>query len=202
MNIVLTLLLVNAALGAFDTLWYHEYRNRLSARIEHTRPELRLHAARDAVYVVLYGGLAWWTPAGAIVAIVAALLAAEIVITLADFVIEDRDRPLIGGISPGERILHSLMAIVYGTMLAHLIPVLLDGAVARTATVEHGAHLALSIGATAAAVGIAVSGFRDALALVGVDPIWRRRPAPPAIVHRGPRRGSTITIPIDKRTYE
>lgn len=174
---VLALLLTNAVLGAFDTLWYHEYRARLSTRIEHTRPELRLHAARDGVYVVLYGGLAWRTPSGILVAIVAVLLAAEIVITLADFVVEDRDRPLIGGISPGERILHSLMAIVYGTMLAHLVPVLLSDAREPSAFVGHDAHLALSLGAMAAAIGIAVSGLRDVLALAGFDPIWRPRGA-------------------------
>lgn len=175
MTVVLALLLVNGALGAFDTLWYHEFRNRLTAQLEHTRPELRLHAARDGVYVILYGGLAWWTPTGAVVLIVAGLLVAEILITLADFVVEDRDRPLIGGISPGERILHSLMAIVYGLMLAHLIPVLLGGLGGHTALAFHDAPLALSVGATLAAFGIAVSGLRDAFAVADIDPIWQRR---------------------------
>lgn len=173
MNTVLALLLVNAALGAFDTLWYHEYRARLSAKIEHTRTELRLHAARDGVYVVLYGVLAWWTPSGFAVALVAVLLATEIAITLADFVVEDRDRPLIGGISPGERVLHSLMAIVYGAMLARLVPVLLDAAESPTSLTRHDTHIVLSLGATAAAAGIAASGIRDAFALAGIDPIWR-----------------------------
>jgi len=73
---VLALLCVNAVLGAWDTLWYHEYRGRLTAKLAHTRPELRLHAARDAVYVVLYGCLAWWQPTGTGVAVIGALLAA------------------------------------------------------------------------------------------------------------------------------
>lgn len=179
MTTVLVLLLVNAVLGAWDTLWYHEYRARLTARIECTRTELRLHAARDAIYVVLYGGLAWWRPSGVVVAAVAVLLVAEIVITLADFVVEDRDRPAIGGIAPGERILHSLMAIVYGMMLVRLIPVLFGNAFEPAGAIRHEAPVELSIAATVAALGIAASGARDVLALRGIDPVWtpRRRAA-------------------------
>ncbi|WP_051062309.1 hypothetical protein, partial [Ilumatobacter nonamiensis] len=172
MTTVLALLLVNAVLGAWDTLWYHEYRARLTARLDSTRTELRLHAARDAIYVVLYGGLAWWRPSGVVVAAVAVFLVAEIVITLADFVVEDRDRPSIGGIAPGERILHSLMAIVYGMMLVRLVPVLSAGAFEPTGVIRHDAPVGVSIAATAAALGIAVSGARDVLALRGTDLVW------------------------------
>ena len=58
MNIVLVLLLVNAVLGTIDTLWYHEYKAKLPSQLAHTRTELKLHAARDAIYVVIYGVLA------------------------------------------------------------------------------------------------------------------------------------------------
>lgn len=172
MTSVLVLLLANAVLGAWDTLWYHEYKARLSARIGHTATELRLHVARDAVYVGLYGFLAFYRPGGLVVAVVTVAIAAEILITLADFVVEDRDRPAIGGLAPGERVLHSMMAIVYGVMLGQLVPELLDGGTQPTGAILHGAPLPLSIGAVAAAAGIAVSGVRDALAIGGFDPIW------------------------------
>lgn len=165
MSTVLALLCLNGVLGAWDTLWYHEFRARLTTQLDHTRTELRLHAARDGIYVVLYGGLAWWQPAGIVVVVVGALLATEIVITLADFVVEDRDRPAIGGIAPGERILHSLMAIVYGMMLITLIPILGAGIGEVTGVIGHDAPLSLSIAMTAAAIGIAASGIRDAVAL-------------------------------------
>lgn len=174
MTIVLSLLLVNAALGAWDTLWYHEIRTKLASRIDRTGTELRLHAARDAVYAVLYGGLAWWRPSGLVVAIVVVLLGAEIVITLADFVVEDRDRPSIGGIAPGERVLHSLMAIVYGAMLVRLVPLLAEAWSDPTGVFRHDAHGTLSVLATLAAIGIAISGVRDAAAVAGFDPIWSR----------------------------
>lgn len=172
MTAVLALLLVNVVLGAWDTLWYHEYRARLTGRLDTTRRELQLHAARDAVYVVLYGFLAFFEPAGILVGVVIAALVVEIVITLTDFVVEDRDRPAIGGMAAGERVLHSLMAIVYGAMLAELLPLLLSAAAEPTGVGRHGAPAWMSIAAALSAAGIAVSGIRDAAALRGHDPVW------------------------------
>ena len=166
MTIVLTLLLVNAVLGAWDTLWYHEYRARLAQRIEHTATELKLHAARDAIYSVIYLVLSSWRPGGWLVAALGLVLAGEIAITLTDFVIEDRDRPAIGGIAKGERILHTLMAIVYGAMLAQLIPRLLKAWAEPTRLVAHGAPAWMSVAMIVVAVGIAASGIRDAVAVL------------------------------------
>lgn len=165
MNIVLVLLLVNAVLGTIDTLWYHEYKAKLPSQLAHTRTELKLHAARDAIYVVIYGVLAWWIPNGLWAFVFAALLASEAVITLADFVVEDRDRPAIGGIAPGERILHTLMAIVYGAMLASLLPILADTAFGPTMLSRHAAPIGISWLATATAGGIAATGIRDLVAV-------------------------------------
>lgn len=172
MTVVLALLMVNAVLGAWDTLWYHEYRAKLTAKTATTRPELRLHVGRDAIYTGLYGLLAFFRPEGLVVSLVIVALIAEIVLTLSDFVVEDRDRPAIGGMAAGERVLHSLMAIVYGAMLSRLVPELLDAAAEPTGLTHHGAPGWLSIAALVTAAGIAVSGIRDALALRGVDPIW------------------------------
>ncbi len=128
MKTVLSFLLVNVVLGAWDTIWYHELKAKLPYHLSSTRPELRLHAIRDAIYAVLYGLLAWLSPSGWWVAFVSVLIITEIAITLCDFVVEDRDRAAIGGLAPGERILHTLMAIVYGAMLCRLIPLLVENA--------------------------------------------------------------------------
>ncbi|MDH3754600.1 MAG: hypothetical protein OEU32_12075 [Acidimicrobiia bacterium] len=173
MTTVLALLLVNVVLGAWDTLWYHEYRARLSARLDSTRTELRLHVTRDAVYVVLYSVLAWWQPSGWLVVVAAVGLTIEIGATMCDFIVEDRDRPAIGGLAPGERVLHTLMALVYGAMLSRLVPILVSEIDGPTTLVSGGAPAWMGVAATGAAVGIAVSGARDALALRGYDPVWR-----------------------------
>ena len=120
MNIAIWLLMVQACLGAFDTLYYHEYKLRL-AHGDHTNTELRLHAARDFAYAIIIGTLGWATWLGPFAYILAALLLLEIIITLWDFVEEDQIRKL----PPGERIMHTIMGIVYGAFLAYLAPELL-----------------------------------------------------------------------------
>lgn len=170
MTTVLTLLLINGALGAADTLWYHEWKARLPRRGGPFRSELALHAGRDAVYVVVYGSLGWVAWTGRAAPVLVALLAAEIVITLTDFVVEDRVRPAIGGLAAGERVLHTSMAIVYGAMLAELGPI-----VAGWWSIEGGLQphtgdappIWMAVTASILAAGIAVSGLRDAAAALG-----------------------------------
>jgi len=58
------LLVLQASLGAVDTLYDHEYRLRLADRA-HSRLELRLHAARDFAYAVIIGTLGFVTWQGA-----------------------------------------------------------------------------------------------------------------------------------------
>ncbi len=55
----LWLLAIQGAIGAFDTLYYHEWRARLPARGSVAAAELRLHAARDFLYAVIFGTLPW-----------------------------------------------------------------------------------------------------------------------------------------------
>jgi hypothetical protein len=49
MNTALWLLFALGVIGAFDTLYYHEWRARLPAQGAPAAPELRLHAARDCL---------------------------------------------------------------------------------------------------------------------------------------------------------
>jgi hypothetical protein len=162
MTAVVILLLANGVLGAVDTLWYHEHRAGLARRPDRHRTELWLHAGRDAVYAVLYGTIGWVAWQGAWAAVLAGLLAVEIAITLADFVVEDRTRRL----APGERVLHSVMAIVYGAMLTRLLPALAGWVAEPTALLPATGAVPplLAWTATVLGAGIAVSGARDALA--------------------------------------
>jgi len=119
MNILFTLLSVQAVMGAFDNLWHHELQAKLPQRPS-ARRELMLHTIREAIYGVVFVGLAWWQWQGLFAALLAALLGVEIVITLADFLEEDRSR----GLPPFERVLHTLLTISYGVFLAVFAPVL------------------------------------------------------------------------------
>ena len=113
----LRVLLLLGALGALDTLYYHEWRLQLP-QTPSARRELRLHASRDFAYAIVFASLAWTTWNGVWVWPLALILVFEIVVTLTDFIEEDRTRKL----PAGERVMHALMGIVYGVFLTLLFP--------------------------------------------------------------------------------
>jgi len=151
----LIFLMAQGALGAFDTLYFHEYKLRLPAQ-PHARHELHLHASRDFIYAILFGTIGWVTWNGLFAWVFLLLLATEIVITLADFLEEDRTRKL----PPGERVMHALMGILYGLFLAYLLPNVWDWRLLPSGfSREHFGLLAWLLSAMAA--GVFLSGMRD-----------------------------------------
>lgn len=173
----LWLLAAQGMLGAFDTLYYHEWRARLPSLGRAARAELALHAARDFIYAVVFATLPRVEWRGAWALAFAALLVAEIVITLKDFVVEDRVRRSLGGVYPGERVTHALMGILYGAVLAQLVPILLSWSREPTSLAARAEPVpqTLSLMLTLMAVGVALSGARDlyaALALPGGGWPW------------------------------
>jgi hypothetical protein len=165
----LWLLAIQGAIGAFDTVYYHEWRARLPA-LAGARPELRLHAARALVYAVLFALLPRVEWRGAWAYVLASLLAAEIFITLRDFVVEDAVRAPLGGVFAGERTTHTLMAIIYGAMLANLLPALNTWRHAPTALAPHAEAVPAELVRvlTLMSAGVALSGLRDGYAALGL----------------------------------
>ena len=99
-------------LGALDNVLHHEITERLPSKPS-ARRELQLHSAREAIYAVLFLIFAWIEPGGIFAAAVLALLLSKWPITIADFLEEDRTRHL----PPFERVLHTVLAVLYGTFL-------------------------------------------------------------------------------------
>src|SRR5712692_9726566 len=122
----LWLLAIQGVIGAFDTLYYHEWRARLPARGAQAAAELNLHALRDFLYAVIFGTLPWLAWQGVWVLVLLVVLAAEVILTMADFVVEITVRKPLGDVYAGERITHAVMGIVYGAMLASLIPIMIE----------------------------------------------------------------------------
>ena len=169
MTTALAIFAVLGALGAFDTIYYHEWRARLPALGPRARRELDLHALRDFIYSALFIGLSHASFRGALAVVVGALLLVEIGVTLADFIVEDTVRRPIGGVYPGERAAHAVMGIVYGAMLAHLVPELAAGWEAPTGLGPAPAiPEPLRWTLTLMGLGVFASGVRDALAARGV----------------------------------
>ncbi|HEU4389910.1 MAG TPA: hypothetical protein VFV34_19060 [Blastocatellia bacterium] len=180
MTAALWLLAIQGVVGAFDTVYYHEWRAQLPGRVPDVAAELKLHAARDFLYAVIFGTLPWIAWQGLWVAALSAVLVAEIVLTLADFVTEARVRKAIGDVYPGERVTHAAMGICYGAMLANLIPVLINWSSLPTGLAA--SHPAvpdlLRWSLTIMAAGVFASGIRDLYASLGLPYShwpWSRR---------------------------
>ena len=165
----LWLMLIQGLLGAFDTAYYHEYTARLPAAGPRARPELWLHAVRDVVYAILFGSLPVVAWCGTWATVLVGLIALEIVITMADFVVEVKGRAP-QGVPAGERVTHGLMAIIYGAMLACLAPnvVVWSAQPSALAPIDHSVPEALRVVLLAMAVGVFLSGVRDTYAALGL----------------------------------
>jgi hypothetical protein len=170
MTWALWLLMLQGILGALDTLYYHEWRARLVAYSSRTTPELRLHAARDGIYAIIMGTLPWLAWQGSWALVLAALLVAEIILTLTDFVVEGTVRRFLGGVYQGERVMHAVMGIMYGAMLAYLIPVVVAWWTAPTALSVSPPAVPepLRCLLLAMAAGVLLSGLRDFYATCGM----------------------------------
>ena len=165
----LWLLAIQGIIGAFDTLYYHEWRARLPGRVPGTASELKLHALRDFLYAVLFATLPWLAFHGLWVLALAAVLLAEIILTLADFVVEIRVRKPLGDVYGGERITHAIMGILYGAMVANLVPVLRDWLSSPTAILPgENVPVVLAWSLSVMAVGVFASGLRDLYAALGL----------------------------------
>jgi len=170
------LLAVQIAMGGFDIIVHHELTERLAWRHSASK-ELQLHAWRNLFYAVLFTAFAWLQPHGLIAAAVFIILIVEIIITLWDFVEEDRTRKL----PATERVLHTLLAINYGAILALVLPALAKWAALPTAltVVNYGWGSAIL---TMAGVGCVLFAVRDFFTSARAA----RFTSPPALNLEGP----------------
>jgi hypothetical protein len=178
MTIALWLLAIQGVIGAFDTVYYHEWRARLPARGRRAASELKLHAARDFFYAILFGTLPWLAWLGTWALALAAVLVAEIVLTLTDFIVEITVRKDLGDVYGGERVTHAVMGILYGAMIAKLIPTLIEWwrLPSALAVTTPPVPRVLLVSLLVMAAGVFLSGLRDlyaAFELPGGSWPWR-----------------------------
>ena len=150
-----TLVSLQIAMGAFDTLYHHEFTERLAWRAT-AHNELKLHAVRNALYGALFLTLAWSRPTGWLATLVILVLVTELLITLWDFVEEDLSRHL----PASERVTHTLLALNYGGILVLLLPELIAMAAQSTglAPISYGFG---SLLLTGSALAVTLFGIRD-----------------------------------------
>jgi hypothetical protein len=170
MRTALWLLALQGLIGAFDTLYYHEWRAKLPAHVPQSSGELKLHALRDFLYAMLFATLPWLSWRGCWALALATILVAEIVLTLTDFVVEISARKPLGDVYGGERVTHAVMGILYGAMIAYLAPAILCDWLQSTAIVraQPVVPLALNWVMSVMAMGVFLSGARDLYAAYGL----------------------------------
>jgi hypothetical protein len=160
--LALQLMAVQGCLGAFDTLYHHELTEALPGRAS-ARLELSIHAIRSSIYAALFIGLSAWQFHGLWALILLLVFTVEIVLTLWDFVVEDRTRLL----PATERVTHTILAMNGGafiTLLALNTPAWL----AQPTALVYQSHGALSGFLALCGVGVGLSGLRDGFAALAL----------------------------------
>lgn len=172
--LALQLMAAQGCLGAFDTLYHHELTEAL-AQHDTARRELAIHAVRALIYSGLFIGLSAWAWHGGWAVVLLVLFGVEIVLTLWDFVIEDRTRLL----PATERVTHTVLAINGGAFIMLLL-LNLPGWFAMLTELAWQPHGWLSVFLALCGVGVGLSGVRDAVAASTLGKrLARERELPP-----------------------
>src|SRR5579862_322514 len=189
MSVPFILITLQALLGGIDNLWHHEITERLPAK-RAAATELSLHALREFLYAFIFLALAWFQWRGYWAFLIVAVLALEIAVTLTDFVVEDGTRRL----PASERILHTVLALNFGVVLALLMPVLIRWS-RFPAGLVRTSH-AFSWPFTVFGIGLVIWALRNAVAVLSLrrPPEWVRNPIPTAA------SGATRTVLISGAT--
>ena len=157
MELLLWYAVVQGLLGAFDMFYHHEFKEKLPWRKTASK-EMILHGIRNFFYSIIFISLGWIAWQGVYAWIFAAIIVIEVLITIYDFVEEDRTRKL----PESERITHTILTINYGAIIMLLVPVIMDWGRMETGfyIMNHGL---LSWLMTIYALGVFIWGWRDLL---------------------------------------
>lgn len=114
-------LLAHGVIGGSDVILNHEVIARLPAR-RSAVAEQRLHSGRELAFALIFFSLAWFEWHGVFAWAIVALFLAELCISTIDTVLEFDARVL----PVTERVMHVMLFVNFGIVLALLAPVLVD----------------------------------------------------------------------------
>ncbi|GJJ05374.1 epimerase [Duganella rhizosphaerae] len=185
--LALQLMAFQGCLGAFDTLYHHELTEALPGRAT-ARRELAIHAVRAMIYSALFIGLAGWAFHGAWAWVLLVVFSIEIVLTLWDFVVEDRTRLL----PATERVTHTVLAMNGGAFIA-LLALNTPQWLAMPTALAWQPQGALSVFLALCGVGVGLSGVRDAFASRAIGKLALRDGAASEVGFGPPGRSFLVT---------
>ena len=185
--LALQLMAFQGCLGAFDTLYHHELTEALPGRPA-ARLELSIHAVRALIYSALFIGLAAWRFDGLWALLLVAVFAVEVVLTLWDFVVEDRTRLL----PATERITHTVLAMNGGAFVVLLV-LNTPAWLALPTALTWQPHGMLSVFLALCGAGVGISGVRDAFAARALGRRVASAAQAPALRFAGAERSFLVT---------
>ena len=161
------LLLILGFLGAADIALYHSISHGIRSHAE-SRHELVVHSLRGPTYFALFLLVPNVAMRGAWFWALIALFVVDLGISIWDFLIEKKSRRQLGGLPSGEYVLHIVMAMVFGALVASVFFGAGDWATqpTRLAFEPVAVPTLLRYALGVMALGVLLSGFQDALAAV------------------------------------
>ncbi|GGY80504.1 epimerase [Cellvibrio zantedeschiae] len=166
--LALQLMAAQGLLGAFDTLYHHELTEALPSRPS-ARKELWIHATRASFYSLLFIGLSAWQWHGIWALVLMFIFTVEIVLTLWDFIIEDRTRLL----PATERVTHTVLAINGGAFIT-LLALTFPAWFSQSTELQWAPQGWLSVFLFACGIGVGLSGIRDGFAAYALGKVKNR----------------------------
>lgn len=161
------ILFVLGVLGAVDILLYHSISHGIRSHHD-SRLELVLHSLRGPTYAALFLLVPNFVMQGGYFWLLIGILAFDLCISLADFLVEGGSRAFLGGLPPGEYVLHVVLAMLFGALVASIFYEAGGWATAsaRLAYEPAAVPALLRVVMALMAILVLVSGVMDAIAAV------------------------------------
>lgn len=104
-------------LGALDIAMYHSAAHGIRSHPD-SRAELITHSLRGPTYATLFIIVPNFAMHGVFFWLLIALYAVDVIISIVDFALERESREFLGGLPSGEYVLHTLIAMLFGALVA------------------------------------------------------------------------------------
>lgn len=171
-------LFILGLLGALDIAMYHCVSHGIRSHPD-SRNELLVHSLRGPTYATLFLVVPNVELRGAFFWALIALYAVDVSISIVDFAIERKSRELLGGLPSGEYVIHSIMAMFFGAMVATTFYEGFELASAPTSAAYHPVALPWQLRGAMAIMAISVfwSGVLDLAAAYRLSPARNRTSA-------------------------
>ncbi len=169
------ILFVLGCLGAADIALYHSVAHGIRSHPDAAR-ELVTHSLRGPTYAALFVLIPNFVMQGLFAWGLLVLFAVDVGISMWDFSLEQGSRRFLGGLPSGEYVLHMLIAMVFGGLVASFLYCAGDwfSAATRLAYAPAGVPGFVRLTLAIMAVLVLVSGLQDAKAALRLKALTSR----------------------------